>query len=129
MRKSSVRHQGPGRSAIVDRPAYQPAGFVFRAIVKGRHAKGFGVEADILAQTGVVLAHPDDDVLFLRPLAQLVARPVCPIHQRSRVTGGNDVMAVQGIVGRCTTGLRSQANALCDRGSGERASPGIRCSS
>ena len=42
------------------------------------------------------MAEPGDDILFVRALVQLVARPMCPCHYPSRVTCGNDAIAPQG---------------------------------
>ena len=63
---------------------------VFRAVVKGRLTKEGAV-----SRVWVGLAEPGDDMLFVRPLVQLVARPMCPCHHPSRVTRGNDAIAFQ----------------------------------
>src|SRR6476646_783346 len=55
---------------------------------KARLTNEHGIERAVPARGKVELAQPDVDVLSLRPLGQLVARPMRPSHQRSRVAKG-----------------------------------------
>jgi hypothetical protein len=86
--------RGVGETIDAKEKADLPSGpvLVFRAVVQGGGTKKRGV-----IRVWTVLAEPDDNVLFLCPLIQLVARPVRPRHHPGRVTEGNDAMALQGI--------------------------------